>query len=349
MDLVDLLDRQLVHALCLDGRASFSRIAAVLGVSDQTIARRYRALRRDGTVRVVAGLSADRLGLTTWVLRLQCAPGSSTAIAKALAKRADTSWVRIASGGTEVLCSILTPDDDRDALLLERLPATKPIIAISAYCVVHTFTGNEDGWQPVATALSDEQIAALTSAALHRSGPESGSVPESEHGPESRPEPGPAEPTVFKATVLEPTVLDPADRVLVAELARDGRAPFTGLAAATGLDESSVRRRLAALLADGTLYLDLDVDNWALGFGFSALLWLSVEPARISTVGNALAQFPEVAFAGATTGPTDVLASVVTTTGTAFYQFLTDRVGALPGIREIQSAPVLRTLKRVGV
>jgi len=338
MDLVDLLDRQIVHALCLDGRASFSRIAAVLGVSDQTIARRYRALRRDGTVTVVAGLSADRLGLTTWVLRLQCAPGSSTAIAKALAKRADTSWVRIASGGTEVLCSILTPDGDRDALLLERLPATKPIIAISAYCVVHTFTGNEDGWQPVATALSDEQIAALIPAAPHRPGPES------EPGPESGPGPGPAEPTV-----LEPTVLDPADRVLVAELARDGRTPFTGLAAATGLDESSVRRRLAALLADGTLYLDLDVDNRALGFGFSALLWLSVEPARISTVGNALAQFPEVAFAGATTGPTDVLASVVTTTGTAFYQFLTDRVGALPGIREIQSAPVLRTLKRVGV
>jgi len=347
MDLVDLLDRQIVHALRLDGRASFSRIATVLGVSDQTIARRYRALRRAGTVKVVAGLSADRLGLTTWVLRLQCAPGSSTAIAKALAKRSDTSWVRIASGGTEVLCSILTPDDDRDTLLLERLPATKPVIAISAYCVVHTFTGNEDGWQAVATALSADQVSALTPAAPRRPGPGPGPVPEP--GPEPRLEPRLDPESEPEHRTTGPAALDTADRALVAELARDGRAPFTGLAAATGLDESSVRRRLAALLADGTVYLDLDVDNRALGFGFSALLWLAVEPARISTVGNALAQFPEVAFAGATTGPTDVLASVVTTTGTAFYQFLTDRVGALPGIREIQSAPVLRTLKRVGV
>jgi DNA-binding Lrp family transcriptional regulator len=320
---VDLLDRQIAHALRIDGRAPFSRIAAVLGISDQTVARRYRALRQAGTVRVVGALSADRLGLTTWVIRLQCAPGSSAAIAKALAKRDDTSWVRIASGGTEVLCSILTPDDDRDALLLERLPATKPITAISAYCVVHTFTGNQDGWQPVATALNAEQVAALADAA-----------------PRATPQAAPP--------ADSPDRTDPTDRILAAELARDGRTPFTDLAAATGLDESSVRRRLAALLADGRLYFDLDVDDRALGYGFSTLLWLAVEPARLSAVGAALAGFPEVAFAGATTGPTDVLASVVTPSGGAFYRFLTERVGPLSGVREIQSAPVLRTLKRAG-
>ena len=321
---MDLLDRQIVHALRLDGRASFSRIAAVLGVSDQTVARRYRTLHQAGTVKVVGGLSADRLGLTTWMIRLQCAPGSSEAIAKALAKRGDTSWVRIASGGTEVLCSILTPDDDRESLLLERLPATKPITAISAYCVVHTFTGNQDGRQPVAKALSAGQIAALT------------------------PDVAITESRAIEPVGTEPVVLDPIDRILAAELARDGRIPFTDLAAATGLDESTVRRRLAALQADGTLYFDLDVDDRAFGFGFSALLWLAVEPAQLSAVGAALAQFPEVAFAGATTGPTDVMASVVTASSTAFYLFLTEHIGALPGVREIQSAPVLRTVKRAG-
>ncbi|MEY9894881.1 DNA-binding Lrp family transcriptional regulator [Catenulispora sp. MAP5-51] len=338
LDPVDLLDRQIAHALRIDGRAPFSRIAAVLGVSDQTVARRYRALRQAGTVRVVGALSADRLGLTTWVIRLQCAPGSSAAIAKALAKRDDTSWVRIASGGTEVLCSILTPDDDRDALLLERLPATKPITAISAYCVVHTFTGNQDGWQPVATALDAEQVAALAGAAPQaapRAAPRA-----ADRSADSR--------SAFPDPAESPDSPDPADRILAAELARDGRTPFTDLAAATGLDESSVRRRLAALLADGRLYFDLDVDDRALGYGFSTLLWLAVEPARLSAVGAALAGFPEVAFAGATTGPTDVLASVVTPSGGAFYRFLTERVGPLSGVREIQSAPVLRTLKRAG-
>lgn len=40
----DQLDLQVLSALEVDGRASFSRIGAVLGVSDQTVARRYRRL-----------------------------------------------------------------------------------------------------------------------------------------------------------------------------------------------------------------------------------------------------------------------------------------------------------------
>ncbi|MYR89980.1 AsnC family transcriptional regulator, partial [Streptomyces sp. SID685] len=41
----DELDRRLVHALQIDGRAPFSTIAEALGVSDRTVARRYARLR----------------------------------------------------------------------------------------------------------------------------------------------------------------------------------------------------------------------------------------------------------------------------------------------------------------
>src|SRR5271167_3867805 len=86
--IVDDLDRQLAQCLGIDGRASFSAIAEVLGVSDQTVARRYRRLR------------------SAWVLRLRCVPGSGEAIAEALARREDTAWVQLLSGDTEVLCSL---------------------------------------------------------------------------------------------------------------------------------------------------------------------------------------------------------------------------------------------------
>ena len=52
-DQLDDLDRGLVHALQINGRAPFGVIAAALGVSDHTIARRYRRLRSQGAVRVV--------------------------------------------------------------------------------------------------------------------------------------------------------------------------------------------------------------------------------------------------------------------------------------------------------
>ena len=71
---LDDVDRSLVHALQVDGRAPFGRIAEVLGVSDQTIARRYRRLRSAGALRVVGSVDARRLGYASWAIRLRCAP-----------------------------------------------------------------------------------------------------------------------------------------------------------------------------------------------------------------------------------------------------------------------------------
>ena len=321
---MDSLDRQLVHALYVDGRAPFSRIAEVLGVSDQTVARRYSRLRQAGTLRVLGRLNARRLGHVEWVIRLQCAPGSSGAIAQALARREDTHWVRLASGGTEVVCNVHADSEvNRDALLLDMLTATRPVTAISSYCVIHTYFGGPTGWRGAASALSEEQTARLASP----------------DGPAAAP--GPAE-------RQEPVEPEEADRVLLAELARDGRAGYAALAAATGWHEATVRRRIAALRAGGGLYFDIDIDDRALGYASPALLWITVDPTLLATAGRALAEHPEVSFAAATTGPTNLLASVLCPDVYALYDYLADRIGLLPGIRAVETAPIIRTVKRAG-
>ncbi|MFG1908252.1 Lrp/AsnC family transcriptional regulator [Kribbella sp. NPDC048928] len=53
-DPFDELDRGLLHARHLDARAPFRRLGEVLGVSDQTVARRYARLRESGALRVTA-------------------------------------------------------------------------------------------------------------------------------------------------------------------------------------------------------------------------------------------------------------------------------------------------------
>ncbi|MGW4718121.1 Lrp/AsnC family transcriptional regulator [Nocardia sp. NPDC004260] len=72
------VSRAIVHALHIDGRAPFSRIAAVLGVSDQTVARRYRRLRSTGQLRVVGLPNARRLGWVEWFVRVQVTPDAAS-------------------------------------------------------------------------------------------------------------------------------------------------------------------------------------------------------------------------------------------------------------------------------
>jgi len=62
--MLDDRDRALTHALHIDGRAPFSRIAAVLDISPQTVARRHRRLRTEASLRVVGLPEPHRAGRT---------------------------------------------------------------------------------------------------------------------------------------------------------------------------------------------------------------------------------------------------------------------------------------------
>lgn len=81
-------------------------IGEALGVSESTVARRYRRLRGAGLLRVVGTFSGALLGYQAWTIRLRCTPDSAAAIARALAARPDTSYVHLRSGGTEISCSV---------------------------------------------------------------------------------------------------------------------------------------------------------------------------------------------------------------------------------------------------
>lgn len=69
----DDLDRALLHALQVDGRASFRRIAEVLEVSDQTVARRYARLRAARALQVLGIGDPSIPRATQWLLRVRAA------------------------------------------------------------------------------------------------------------------------------------------------------------------------------------------------------------------------------------------------------------------------------------
>jgi DNA-binding Lrp family transcriptional regulator len=122
----DELDRRLVRALQIDGRAAFSTIAEALGVSDRTIARRYSERRSAGALRVLGGFTPTVLGAVQWFLRVRCAPGAAAPVTEALARRPDTSWVSLTSGDTEITCTV-----DSEALLLAKLPRAQRVEGVT--------------------------------------------------------------------------------------------------------------------------------------------------------------------------------------------------------------------------
>lgn len=314
-DTTDLLDVQLLCALEVDGRASFSRIAAVLGVSDRTIARRYRRLCAEAGLRVVAVRDAERLGQDQWMLRLRCAPDSATVIADALAKRPDTAWIGLASGGTEIACMTRPRSPgDHDDLLLGKLPRTPTVVEIRAQQLLHRFYGGPTGWVQKFRALSEEQVAALRAAA-----------PEAE---------GPAR-------------LEPEDGPLLAALERDGRATYPELQRATGRSESAVKRRLAALIGSGAVYIDVEYRSEVLGYPKGALLWITTAPSAMHSVGAALAGHDEVAFAAATAGPSHVVVTALLRDTAHLYAYLSGPLGRLEGVRHVEAMPFLRRVKQL--
>ena len=114
---LDAIDRQIIHILTIEPRASFRTIAAVTGISDQTAARRYRRLSETAGLRVLGAVDGSLLGWVEWFVRLQTTPGGADSIAEALARRPDTRWVHLASGGTEIICTLQArTEEQRDAL-----------------------------------------------------------------------------------------------------------------------------------------------------------------------------------------------------------------------------------------
>ncbi|MFE2720853.1 Lrp/AsnC family transcriptional regulator [Kitasatospora sp. NPDC059327] len=342
---LDLLDRRLVCALQLDGRAETGRIAEVLGVSARTVTRRLARLRQAGLLRVVRLPEVEDAAVGALLLRVRVLRGKVDTIAQALADRPDVPFVDVMLGGQEVGAVMLSDAGSRDRLLYGQLPATAAVTETTTYTVLHAFS---DAGQWQAGYLDEAEVAALTPPGP---GAEAAPEPESEPGPGPDPAPDPApdpRSTPPAARSRENPPPDALDRALLARLSVDARQSHAALAAAVGAPESTVRRRLHRLAAAGLLRTHATVDPRLLGMAVDANLWLDVPPGRLAEVGAALARHPQVHGVFATSGPTNLLATLFCADHGGLYRFLTDTLGPL-GVDRAETAIVARAVKRAGV
>jgi DNA-binding Lrp family transcriptional regulator len=262
-----------------------------------------------------------------WFVRVQARPGAADRVAGALASRDDVSWVTITAGGTEVVCATRprTPEQ-RDALLLERLPRASPVTALTAHAILHRYAGSgENEWRALEDPLDAAQLEALAAG----------------RGP--RP-PG----VVTNVRGDADGQLTPTDAQLAAALHDDGRTSHAALAAATGWSAGQVARRLDTLLSSGALYVDVEVATELLGFHSAALLWLTVPPSELEAAAGRIAAARETAFVAAVSGPANLHATVACRDTGHLYEFLVREIGAIPAIQTIETSPIARRVKQAG-
>ena len=306
---LDDVDRGLLHALQLDGRIPFARVAEVLGVAETTVARRYKRLRSVAGLRVVGAVNGVLFGRSAWTLRLRCTPDVALPLARALAKRPDVSWVHVMSGGAEISCHAQLPPGD-ETLLLEKLPRAGRVLGVSAHSVLAAFTLPSD-WSGL-HCLDAAQVSQLR----------------------------PTEPSVAQVEV------DDADKALLELLTLDGRMSYAELAGRAKLSESTVRRRLDLLRHNGVVTYQVDMPAAVLGYGTQARLWMTVPPHALTDVGRRLAEHSETSFVAATTGPTNLVAVVACRDSGELYRYLTEKVGALREITALETAVLMCTVKQ---
>ncbi|MGW4036989.1 Lrp/AsnC family transcriptional regulator [Streptomyces sp. NPDC004778] len=316
---IDATDRRIVHALQIDGRAPFSRIAAVLGLGERTVARRYQRLRSQLALRVVGISDARRLGHLDWFVRIRSTSEVVDSVGAALARREDTSWIASLAPGTELTCIVQAehPGGDGPGTVFHQLGRTRNISSLTASCLLAPVAG-VGGWAGRLGALtSEEEIELAPKADLL-----------SDHD-----------------TRFVPT---PEDRRLLRLLAEDARTSIAALAHLTASHESMVRRRVNEFVMSGLLLFEVEIDPRLYGRTVEAICWLDVEPARLAPVVEQLATHGEVAFAATTTGPSNVLVLLELTSAVALHDYLTVRLGALEGIRHVETALTCQRMKRAG-
>lgn len=297
----------------------------MLESSEQTVARRYRRLREAGVIRV-RGLRGPADPSLDWFVRVWVRPGAADALAGALAARADVSWVTITAGGTEVVCATRPRSpQQRDALLLERLPRVSNVTGLAAHAILHRFAGSGDNeWSAFEDPLEPDQMDALLAPRHLR----------------------PDGVITNRRGQFGEAGLTAADEGLTRALQDDGRASYAQLAAATGWSAAQVARRLEALLASGALYVDVELATQLLGFSTGALLWMTVPPSELTAAAQRIAAARESAYVAAVTGPANLHATVACRSMHHLHEFLVEEVGAVGSIRAVETSPVARRVKQ---
>ncbi|MFS4092483.1 Lrp/AsnC family transcriptional regulator [Streptomyces sp. AF1A] len=312
---LDERDLQLLHALQIAPRASWTDVARILGGTRATLVARWERMRSAGLAWVSAQPGNAYRDVTLALVEVDCLPGTRPGVVRALCEDARVVTVEESTRGRDLLLTVITRDlPALTAFLFDALECL-PGVARQRSHVATAVHRHGSHWR--LDALDPVQVAAFERLASTTSRAASGALP-------------------FDAWPL------------IEALAQDGRATAADLARATGRNPATVRRQLSRLLGSGLVSFRCELAAEVSGWSVSSTWTARVEPAGHDRAVTALATLPELRMCVSTTGETN-LAMTVWTRTVAEILHIERLFGArLPELQVRENAINLRTPKRMG-
>lgn len=142
--------------------------------------------------------------------------------------------------------------------------------------------------------------------------------------------------------------LDKIDLEIVELLMIDGRISASKIARQIGnVSERAVRYRIDRLVQDNVIRISAIVDPRTIGYSVTADVFMEVDSDSIIEVAQAMTKFERISYVACAIGETDVSVQVVGRDTGEIYQFVTDVIGKVPGVRKTTTSIVPMVLKDI--
>jgi Lrp/AsnC family transcriptional regulator for asnA, asnC and gidA len=135
--------------------------------------------------------------------------------------------------------------------------------------------------------------------------------------------------------------LDQLDKEIIDLLTRDGRMSCAEIARAIGtVSERSVRYRLEKLLADNVIRITATPVPQALGYSIVADVFIEVDSGQVLDIARKIAAYEHVSYVACSTGESDLSIQIITQNNRELYEFVTEVLGKIPGVRKTTTSMV---------
>lgn len=312
-------DLAIVEALQVSPRAPWSAVARATGISAVTIARRWSRLVASGAAWVTG-----TPGMPVWnaqclaYVRVRCRPGRNLTVAETLAADPHALSVELTAGDFDLFLTVATADlHSLSRYVLERIDLVPGVVDTRTQICTHLY---REGSRWRLGTLPPEATAQLPSVSDSRRDRDNAAA-----GP-----------------------WGPEDQRLMIALGLDGRASYASLAAGAQVSERTVRRRVNAMLAGGTMVLRAEVAAHLSGWRVPVMLGIDAPSALLAETASSIARQRQVRLCATLAGTPAIIVSAWLRDIEAIHDFETRLARAIPQITVSSRTVTLRTVKRTG-